>query len=248
MFPHARLIHAPGIPPRRDSSRSPKSGIHLNSALCAEMNDHIHPTEIEVEFLNLSFNRFLELFQEIMSDEFWDEKPNHRFFKTKDLFAVYTEILKYPPVQWVIDANKRPNHSDVGRDLFKFIRHILMHFPFFEKWDDVWIKQSLVNLYSRRPEFIDKFLTKNEGKGQLKYRFWEAEKKRMTYIAINFPKNYTREEKIFLREILPEKDGVKFSAIFMWGILKVQVEEIKDTEHTTIVSTGSPINPAPGET
>ena len=163
-----------------------------------------------------------------MSDEFWDEKPSQRFFKTKELFAVYSEILKYPPVQWVIDESKRPNHSDVGRDLFKFIRHVLMHFPFFDKWDDVWIKQSLVNLYSTQPQFIDKFLSKNEGKERLKYRFWEEDKKRMTYIAISFPKGYTQGEKTFLKSMFPEKDGVKFSSIFMWDILKIQVEEINE--------------------
>jgi hypothetical protein len=195
------------------------------------MNDLTHPTPAEVEFLNLSFNRFLDLFGEMMTDEFWHEEPNRRFFKIKELFTVYSEILKYPPVQWVIDSNKRPNHSDVGRDLFKLIRHILMHFPFFEKWDDVWITQSLVNLYSTRPQFIDRLLSINEGKGQFEYRFWEARKKKMTYIAITFPKNYTKGEKVFLRDLLPEKDGVKFSAIFMWNILKVQVQEIWDTEH-----------------
>lgn len=200
------------------------------------MNDCIHPTQDEVEFLNLSFNRFLDLFDEIMTEKFWEAKPNHRFFRTKELFAVYSELLKYPPVQSVIDANKRPNHSDVGRDLFKLIRHILMHFPFFEKWDDVWIKQSLVNLYSTRPQFIDKYLSRNEGKSQLKYRFWEEKKKRMTYIAITFPKGYTQGQKIFLKDILPEKDGVKFSAIFMWDILKLQVQAIKETKHTTMGS------------
>lgn len=196
------------------------------------MNEHIHPKPEEIEFLNLSFNRFLDLFGEIMPDKFWDESPHHRFSKTKDLFAVYSEILKYPPVQWVIDANTRPNHSDVGRDLFKLIRNILLHFPFFEKWDDVWITQSLVNLYSTRPQFIDKFLSENEGRDELKYRFWEENRKRMTYISVIFPKNYTSGGKVFLKDILPEKEGVKFSAIFMWGILRVQVEEIKGEEHT----------------
>ena len=191
------------------------------------MNDPVHPTQDEVEFLNVSFNRFLNLFEEIMPDEFWDKPAEVRFSKTKDLFAVYSEILKYPPMQWVIEANKRPNYSDVGKNLFKLIRHILMHFPFFERWDDVWIKQSLVNLYSNRPQFIHKFLTENQGRDELKYRFWEEKHKRMTYISVSLPKNYTAGGKVFLRDILPEKDGVKFSAIFMWNIMKVQVEEFR---------------------
>lgn len=192
------------------------------------MNDHTHPTQGEVEFLTLGYNRFLDLRKEIMSDVFWNENPSQRFLKIKELFCVYSEILKYPPVQWVIDANKRPNHSDVGRNLFTFIRHTLMHFPFFDSWDNAWIKQSLINLYSTRPQFIDKFLSTNEGKEQLKYRFWEENKKRMTYIAISFPQGYTNGEKIFLKDILPEKDGVKFSSIFMWNILKIQVAEINE--------------------
>jgi len=192
------------------------------------MNKAIHPTSDEVEFLNLSFNRFMNLFEEIISDEFWSKPDYIRFSKAKDLFAVYAEVLKYPPMQWVIDANKRPNFSEVGSDLFRFIRHVLMHFPFFEKWEDVWIKQSLVNLYSNRPQFIHKFLTENEGKDAFKYRFWEEKHNRMTYISVSLPKDYTKGEKIYLRDMVPEKDGVKFSAIFMWDIMKAQVEEISD--------------------
>jgi hypothetical protein len=193
----------------------------------------VHPTQDEVEFLNLSFNRFLDLFEEIMPDEFWGNPDYVRFSKIKDLFSVYSEILKYPPLQWVIETHKRPNFSDVGKDLFRLVRHILLHFPFFDKWDDVWIKQSLVNLYSSRPQFIHKFLADNEGKGQLKYRFWEEKPKKMTYISVSLLSNYTAGEKVFLRDIIPEKDGVKFSAIFMRDIMKVQVEEIKDGGHTT---------------
>ena len=98
------------------------------------------------------------------------------------------------------------------------------------RWEDVWIKLSLVNLYSTRPQFIHKFLTENEGKDEFKYRFWEEKHKRMTYISVSLPKDYTAGEKIFLRDIVPEKDGVKFSAIFMWDIMKVQIEEIRDSQ------------------
>jgi len=197
-----------------------------------DMDKPVHPTRDEVEFLTLSFNRFLDLFQEIMTDEFWGKADYVRFSKTRDLFVVYCEILKYPPMQWAIEANKRPSHSNVGKDLFRFVRHILIHFPFFERWDDVWIKQSLVNLYSSRPQFIHKFLTEHEGKEQLKYRYWEEKPKRMTYISVSLPNDYTTGKKVFLRDIITEKEGVKFCAIFMWNIMKIQVEEIKDEGHT----------------
>ena len=49
----------------------------------------------------------------------------------------------------------------------------------------------------------------------------------MTYISINFPKQYDGN-KIYLSEILSEKDGVKFSLIMMRNILNTQVESIKN--------------------
>jgi len=49
----------------------------------------------------------------------------------------------------------------------------------------------------------------------------------MTYMSIIFPQKY-EEEKIYLREIVSEKDGVKFSIIMMRQILNTQVESIVD--------------------
>lgn len=49
----------------------------------------------------------------------------------------------------------------------------------------------------------------------------------MTYMSINFPKQYD-DKKIYLSEILSEKDGVKFSLIMMRNILNTQVESIKN--------------------
>ena len=193
------------------------------------MNEGIHPTGTEVEFLTLAYNRFLDLFDEMMTDEFWDKSPVYRLSRTKDVFAVYSETLKYSPIQWVIENVTRPNFSDVGKDLFKFIRHVLLHFPFFNQWDEIWLKRSIVNLYSQRPQFIDRYLSDNEGKEELKYRFWEGDKKRMTYVSIKYPSNYSSDEKVFLKEMLEETAGVKFSLIFMNSILRTQVEEITDT-------------------
>ncbi len=69
-----------------------------------------------------------------------------------------------------------------------------------------------------------KFLRKYEGHEVVKYRFWETKKKLMTYISIRFPKDYTKGEQIFLRDILSEKDGIKFSVIFMKRVIDTQVE------------------------
>ena len=103
----------------------------------------------------------------------------------------------------------------------------LIHFPFFNAWNDVWVKKSIINWF-KESQSIDKFLEKYTGKETVKYRFWEADKKQMTYLSINFPSEYKNDNKIFLKEILTEKEGVKFSFILMKQILDTQVEEIRN--------------------
>jgi len=74
---------------------------------------------------------------------------------------------------------------------------------------------------------IDRFLKKYTGHEQVKYRFWEPEKKKMTYMSIGFPKEYS-ENKIYLKDLVAEKDGVKFSLIMMRQILNTQVESVEE--------------------
>ena len=49
----------------------------------------------------------------------------------------------------------------------------------------------------------------------------------MTYVGINFPQQYDEDTKMFLKDILSEKEGVKFSFILMKQVLDTQVEEIR---------------------
>ncbi len=114
--------------------------------------------------------------------------------------------------------------AEIGGELFKVVRNIVSHFPFFDTWDEVWINKRIIN-WNREGQTIDKFLKKYEGKDVVKYRFWEADKKRMTYLSINFPKKYEEDNKIYLKEILSEKEGVKFSFILMRQIIDTQVEK-----------------------
>jgi len=190
------------------------------------MKDELRPSIAERELLTLAYNRFYELYDEVMSDFFWENKDFYRFAKIKEVFSIYAEIMNYPPLKSVIDYLKKsrpPMEAEIAGEFFAFIRNILIHFPFFQTWDDVFINKNIVNWY-REGQTIDKFLTKYQGHQSVKYRFWEPEKKRMTYLSINFPQGYSSGIKILLKDILVEKDGVKFSLVLMKGILDTQVE------------------------
>lgn len=191
------------------------------------MND-IEPNKSELQFLTLAYNRFYDIYEEVMVDDFWSKDEWERFSKIKQAFSIYAELLNYEPLKLVIEKLKTarpPMESEIGSELFKFVRNVVAHFPFFKSWDDVWINNSLVNWY-KDGQTIDKFLKKYEGHKEVKYRFWEPAKKEMTYLTISFPKEYLNDSKVFLKDIITEKEGVKFAFILMKQIMNTQVEEI----------------------
>jgi len=187
--------------------------------------DDIRPSEAEVEFLNMAYNKFYDIYEETFEEEFWEKDDYYRFFRIKNAFEIYSELLNYEPIKWVIDAIKEkrsPMEGEIGSELFKCIRNIVAHFPFYDTWDEVWINKSIVNWY-RRGQTIDRFMEKYTGRGEIKYRFWEANKKQMTYLKITFPNEYNENSKIYLKDILSEKEGVKFSLILMRRIIDTQI-------------------------
>lgn len=187
----------------------------------------LRPNKSEELFLNLAYNRFYDLFDEIMNDDFWQKDEGYRFSKVSNIFAVYAELLAYEPIRFVLEEGKTrrpPVESKIGGAMFRLVRNILAHFPLFEAWDDVWVSKDLVN-WQNKGQAIDLFFEKYAGHKEVRYRFWEAKKKLMTYLSICFPEEYG-DKKIYLKDMIPEKDGVKFSIIMMWQILNTQVESI----------------------
>ncbi len=185
----------------------------------------IKPNIKEVLFLTLAYNRFYDLFDEIMDDCFWDKTEWERYSKINQIFQVYAELLNYEPIKHEIKklkTNRPPMESEIGSELFKFIRNLISHFPLYSSWNEVWINKSLVN-WHREGLTIDRFLAKYEGHEEIKYRFWESNNKTMTYLKISFPQRYQDDTKIYLKDILNEKDGVKFSCILMKNILNTQI-------------------------
>ena len=143
------------------------------------------PTPSEKLFLDLAYNRFYDLANEIIEDVFWEKEDWYRFSKISNLFAVYTELLAYQPFNFVLNEIKTlrpPMESEIGGPLFKVVRNIFVHFPVFETWDDVWVSKELVN-WQNGGLTIDRFFKKFTGHKQVKFRFWEPSKKLMAYIS-----------------------------------------------------------------
>ncbi|AHN24259.1 MULTISPECIES: hypothetical protein [Lysinibacillus] len=187
--------------------------------------NNFRPSPAEIEFLNLAYNKFYDIYEEMFEEEFWEKDNYYRFFRIKIAFEIYAEILNYEPIKFVIESvkDKRPSmEGEIASELFKCIRNIIAHFPFYDTWNEVWISKTIVNWY-KSGQMIDKFMQKYTGRGEIKYRFWEENKKEMTYVNITFPNEYNEDSKIYLRNILPEKDGIKFSLILMRRIIDTQI-------------------------
>ena len=71
------------------------------------------------------------------------------------------------------------NRDQASQKAYTVMEGVIRHYNFFQV------------------QTIDKFIEKNIGTGTIKYRFWEEQKKKMTYLSINYPIKYD-EEKIIL--------------------------------------------------
>ena len=126
------------------------------------MQNQLRPNQTEIQFLTLAYNRFYDIFAEVMDDSFWGKDAWYRFSKVKDGFGVYSELLNYEPLRWVLDnmkISRLPMEAEIARELFKFVRNITTHLPFFDSWEDVWINKSLVN-WLGEGRFIRKYVGK----------------------------------------------------------------------------------------
>jgi hypothetical protein len=190
----------------------------------------IKPNQKEKIVLGLFYNRFYDLYDELYNDSFFENNSHYRFLKIREIFSVYKELLNYDPIKqhlkYIKNGGRPPLEGFIVDDLFSFVRNVLLHFPLFDKWDDVYISKTLATW--NRAGTIHQFLSKSirikiDGKGTVKYRIWENSKKLMIYISINLPEKYDDTNKLFLKDIISEKDGIRLCICFMKKILDTQV-------------------------
>ncbi|KAF0203391.1 MAG: hypothetical protein FD170_1110 [Bacteroidetes bacterium] len=202
---------------------------HTTKVKQAFEKGNVPVTEAEELFLNLSYNKFYDIKSEVFSENFWNQEPNYRLGRISQAFLIYGEILNHEPMKGVlnwIEKHRPPMESDISGPLIKFIRNIFAHFPFFDTWNEIWINIDLVN-WRQPDQSIDKFLRKYSGMPLVQYRFKERAKSEFTFVTISFPAKYGTE-KIFLKDIILEEEGVKFAIVMMLRVLNTQVESIKE--------------------
>lgn len=188
------------------------------------------PTQEELEFLNLSYNKFLDIYDEIFKENFWTLEAQIRFYKEVKMFSIYSELLNYEPIIKYIQYLKRsrpPMESELSSKFNKFIRNLLIHYPLFDSWDEVYINKSLVT-WNQKDSSIDKFLKTYSEQSEIKYRYFDSYNNELKYLTIKLSSNYKNGEKIYLKDIIEEKNGIKFCAILMKKTLFSQIEEIID--------------------
>jgi len=64
-----------------------------------KQNDNLKPNEKEILFLQLSYNKFYDIFEEIFLDDFWLQSKEYRFYKIMQGFLIYSELLNYEPIK-----------------------------------------------------------------------------------------------------------------------------------------------------
>ncbi len=191
----------------------------------------LRPNEQEINFLSKSYNFFLDIYDEMVEESFWQKDPYYRFNRVKDAVLVYSEILEYELVGWFLESLKKfrpPMEAELSKEFLLFIRNLLIHFPFFKSWNEVKVNKSLIN-WSTPGKSIDKFLSRFAGHKEVKYRMWSNKNKVMTYVSIKFPYSYTETDEIELKNFAPEKEGILFIMSLMYHVLVSQVESIKNT-------------------
>lgn len=188
-------------------------------------NDNLlKPNESELMFLQLAYNSFYDLYELYFSWAELNEKQKYDIILK--IYSIFSECLKYEPIKHYLSflEKNRPEWDIISLKFFEIIRHIIIHFPFFNSWNEVYFNRKII-LWSWNHSKIDKFFIQNEWKEQFKWRIWDNYNKKMDYwYTINFPKNYSKNENIYLKDLIDENLWVEFSLIMIKKVLDTQVE------------------------
>lgn len=72
---------------------------------------------------------------------------NYAFLTLREAFSIYKELLSYEPIksylEWMKRGGSPPLESIIADNLLSFIRNLLLHFPIFKTWDEIYVNKNL---------------------------------------------------------------------------------------------------------
>ncbi len=180
------------------------------------------PTSDQEEFLQLGLKRYKELSKELLNNKGLSEEQ--KFFYIKELVSVYSEMEAYPPLKNLLKDSPTNHPILTFQPLFKAVRHILAHFPFFSRWDDFYFNQDMVNCMNSPGKTIHKYFLAAEKHSEFFFRFKDIDNGEELNGKIMAPVGYDSNKNIKLTDILSLDDAISLIIGYSHMILSTVID------------------------
>lgn len=160
----------------------------------------------------------------------YNEKNSYQYQKfqlIKELTPLVSELLDKDDIRdrliKLANTSKvNGDDNDIKIATFDLIRNILIHFPIFQTWDEIWISESLLKWNNPKNSNILKYFKNNCNK-TFTYRILLNENKKWVErhtIKITIPV-LEKDKKVYLKDFLSLDD-----AIWTFGILDYYLKDL----------------------
>lgn len=183
----------------------------------------LYPNAAEEAFMKQAYLAFYDARDRYYAD--LSLTPEQRFALITKILSLYSECLLYKPIRMYVEhiEQTRPPGEGTAYRYLEIIRHLLVHFSFFDSWDQVMFNREIITWQNKHSK-IDTFLAEFDGHEPYKWRVWDAEGKTMEYgYKLNFPQDYRKGGDIFLRDLIEQDKGIDFSILLIELTLKSQL-------------------------
>jgi hypothetical protein len=157
------------------------------------------PKQNQIHFLNLAFSRYHKVIDEL--DVSKSEKEN--FLLIKEVLSIYTELERYWPVHQTLKA--APENFQQIASLFKVIRNLVLHFPFFDSWSDIQFNKELILAMDPSNASIDRYFKKTD---HIEFFFKLGHENMLEEGKILAPMGYNENKMVYMRDILSLESAI----------------------------------------
>jgi hypothetical protein len=187
-------------------------------------SEKAHFNKYQIEYIEKMHDKIHKIYAGLNSTD----KPDIRLLWYKELLAIFSEMVKINRFKTRIDSFE-PYMKDMV-DLVQFIRNLLFHFPYFSTWDEVVITYNQAFAQQQndpsgnrkdRELVVAKFLNPNNHRESFFLRLKYLSEEDFIEDKIMFPKPDSKDEAVYLKNIIKENKGLKCIIAVMQQIFRL---------------------------